>query len=139
MADIVVGYDGGDCAKAALDLAAEAAVALGDRVVVVWAMEARPLGGEAHDLDEALKELGERMTKEGADAARAAGADVEVTLLRGDSVASALAALAEERKARMIVVGTHGESPLKGALIGSTPHKLIQFASTPVLVVPAGG
>jgi nucleotide-binding universal stress UspA family protein len=37
----------------------------------------------------------------------------------------------------MIVVGSHGEGPLKGAIIGSTPHKLIQLSSVPVLVVRA--
>jgi nucleotide-binding universal stress UspA family protein len=136
MADIVVGYDGGDCAKAALDLADSAAKALGDRVVVAWVFESRPLGGEAHDLDEALKEMGERVTSEGAETARAAGVDVEVLILRGDNPASALSELAAERQARLIAVGTHGESPLKGALIGSTPHKLVQIAKTPVLVVP---
>ena len=54
-----------------------------------------------------------------------------------DDPSEQLSELADERKARVIVVGTHGESPLKGALIGSTPHKLIQLARTPVLVVPA--
>ena len=30
---------------------------------------------------------------------------------------------------------THGESPLKGAIIGSTPYKLVQLSEVPVLVV----
>jgi nucleotide-binding universal stress UspA family protein len=50
--------------------------------------------------------------------------------------AAALVRLADERDARLIVVGTRGESPLKGALVGSTPHKLIQLADRPVVVVP---
>jgi nucleotide-binding universal stress UspA family protein len=137
MADIVVGYDGSDCAKAGLSLATEAAKALGDRVLVVWTIEAHHIGGEVKDYEDALKELGERVTAEGAEAAKAAGVEVERLLLHGDSPASALSELAAERDARMIVVGTHGESPLKGALIGSTPHKLIQLAQTPVVVVPA--
>jgi nucleotide-binding universal stress UspA family protein len=44
--------------------------------------------------------------------------------------------LAAELDARVIVVGTRGESPLRGALLGSTPHKLLQLADRPVLVVP---
>ena len=36
----------------------------------------------------------------------------------------------------MIVVGSTGESPLRGAIVGSTPHKLIQLSPVPVLVVP---
>jgi len=32
---------------------------------------------------------------------------------------------------------THGESPLKGAIIGSTPYKLVQLSDRPLLVVRA--
>ena len=35
----------------------------------------------------------------------------------------------------MIVVGSYGERPLKGALVGSTPHKLIHLSERPVIVV----
>ena len=42
------------------------------------------------------------------------------------------------RDATVIVVGTAGESPLKGAMLGSTPHKLLQLSARPVLCVPAG-
>ena len=41
--------------------------------------------------------------------------------------------------AHMIVIGTHGESPLRGAILGSTPHKLLHLADRPVVVVPIGG
>ena len=33
--------------------------------------------------------------------------------------------------------GAHGESPIRGALLGSTAHKLLHLADRPVLVVPA--
>jgi nucleotide-binding universal stress UspA family protein len=36
----------------------------------------------------------------------------------------------------MIVVGTHGEHPLAGAVLGSVPHKLLHLSDLPVLVVP---
>ena len=36
----------------------------------------------------------------------------------------------------MLVVGTRGEGPFRSAFIGSTPHKLLQTAGRPVLVVP---
>ena len=35
------------------------------------------------------------------------------------------------------MVGTHGESPFAGALLGSVVLRLIQRATVPVLVVPA--
>ena len=53
------------------------------------------------------------------------------------SPAQALVELADERDARLIVVGTHGESPIRGALLGSTPHKLLHISDRPVLVVPS--
>ena len=48
----------------------------------------------------------------------------------------ALLAVAEEHAARFIVVGGYGESPLRGAILGSTPHKLLHLSETPVVVVP---
>ena len=35
------------------------------------------------------------------------------------------------------MVGTYGESPLRGAVLGSTPHKLLHLSRVPVLAVPA--
>ena len=37
----------------------------------------------------------------------------------------------------MIVVGSYGDPPLKGMILGSTPNKLLHLAERPVLVVPA--
>ena len=37
----------------------------------------------------------------------------------------------------MIVVGSYGDPPLKGMILGSTPNKLLHMAERPVLVVPA--
>ena len=51
--------------------------------------------------------------------------------------AEAVSDVAAMRKARMIAVGTHGESALKGAMLGSTAHRLVHVAETPVLVVRA--
>ena len=44
--------------------------------------------------------------------------------------------LARETNARMIVVGSRGEGTLKRVLVGSIPHKLLQVADRPLLVVP---
>ena len=46
---------------------------------------------------------------------------------------------ADQLDARMIVVGSFGEPPLKGVILGSTPNKLLHLSSRPVLVVPADG
>ena len=45
--------------------------------------------------------------------------------------------MGKQREARVIAVGSHGEGPLKSALLGSTPHKLLAITEAPVMVVPA--
>jgi nucleotide-binding universal stress UspA family protein len=66
--------------------------------------------------------------------AREVGADAELRLVDRGPV-NALLDVADEVNARMIVVGSYGESPLKGAFLGSTPHKLVHLSKRPVLVV----
>ena len=68
--------------------------------------------------------------------ARAEGVEAEVALVP-ERPAPALVDLAAERGARFIVVGSYGEGPLRGALLGSVPHKLLQLSHTPLVVVPA--
>jgi nucleotide-binding universal stress UspA family protein len=43
--------------------------------------------------------------------------------------------VAAERNARFIVVGSRGEGPVRRALTGSVPHKLLETAEVPVVVV----
>jgi nucleotide-binding universal stress UspA family protein len=136
MSQIVVGYDGSDDAQAALALALDTARALGDDVVVAFGYRDPLVGGENADLIQAIEEHARSRLADAAARARAAGVEVEQIVV-AEAPAHALADLAEQRSARLIVVGTRGESPLRGALLGSTPHKLLQVARTPVLVVPA--
>jgi nucleotide-binding universal stress UspA family protein len=132
--EIVVGFDGRDGARTALGEATGLAKELGAPLVVAFAYHVSPLGGEVQDLHEALVERGHAVTAEAIAAAREQGVDARAEVVHGEP-APALVALAEQLGARVIVVGSTGESPLRGALVGSTPHKLIQLSSVPVLVV----
>jgi nucleotide-binding universal stress UspA family protein len=136
--DIVLGYDDSDCAKAALAVAVDVAGALGDRVVVVYAYAPpeRAVGVEYREHERALQELGEEAAAHAATRLREAGVDFEIELVP-EKPARALLAVAESRAARLIVVGTHGEGPLAGALLGSVPMKLVHRSAIPVLVAPA--
>ena len=136
MSEIIVGYDGSDCAKAAMQTAIEVAAAYGDKVVIAFGYEVSPVAGEVQDYAAALEEMANQRLAEGSALATQSGAEVEAVAVRGGP-AQALVELADARDARVIVVGTRGESPLKGALLGSTPHKLLQLSDRPVLVVPA--
>ncbi len=137
MAEIVVGYDGTDTSKTTLREACRLAKELGDRIVIVFGYAPGGYGGgEIPTHREAVEELGEKITAEAEQVATGLGveATVEMLPLRPDH---ALLQAADEHDARMIVVGSYGEPPLRGVILGSTPHKLLHTADRPVLVVPA--
>jgi nucleotide-binding universal stress UspA family protein len=139
MGEIVVGYDGSACGKAALEEALRLARGLGDRVVIVFGYAPPGMwGGEIAEHEEAIEELGEKVMGEARSRAESAGVEAEIELV-AKKAADAIAGVAESRDARMIVVGSYGEVPLKGVIIGSTPYKLLHMSQCPVLVVPAGG
>ncbi|HEY7257279.1 MAG TPA: universal stress protein [Solirubrobacterales bacterium] len=139
MSEIVVGYDGSDRGRVALDRGLELAHELGDRVVIVFGY-APPgtWGGEIADHEQAIEELGEKAMDEARERAEAADVPCDVALVakRG---AEALLEVADERDARLIVVGSHGDTPIKEVLIGATPQKLLHTSRRPVLVVPTHG
>ena len=134
MPGVIVGYDGSEGAECALRSAADLSKRLGVGLTVVFGFEANPVGGEALDYWAALREHGESVLGTAIEEAKAAGVEVE-TLVVERPPAQALAELAEERKADMIVVGSHGERPITAAVLGSTPQKLVHLSKVPVLVV----
>lgn len=135
MNTILVGYDGRDGGDAALEEATRLAPELDCRLVLVFAYEppARA-GGEVADLRATLKEMGAELEIAAHEKLAEKGIDHELVLI-DSRPAPGLAQVAEERNARMIIVGGAGEAPLKGALLGATPHKLLNLTDRPVLVV----
>lgn len=133
----MLGYDGSGCARCALREALELCTMLGDRLVIAYAYEppGRIAGEEFAEHRRALLEIGERMSGEALVRAREEGVEAEVELVP-ERPAEALRQLGAKHDARMIVVGTQGESPLRSAILGSIPHKLLQVSERPVLVVP---
>ena len=137
MSQIVVGYDGSACGEAALSAALNLAPALGDEVTVVFGYAPPGIwGGEIADHEEAIEELGEKVLGKARAQAAAAGAEIGQELVPKRGV-QALIEVADASDARMIVVGSFGESALKGIILGSTTNKLLHLTDRPVLVVPA--
>lgn len=137
MAAIVVGYDGSACGEAALEAALAVAPPLGDEITVVFGYAPPGIwGGEIADHEEAIEELGERVLGGARRQAAERGVKVLEELVPKRGV-EALIEVADARKARMIVVGSFGESALKGIILGSTTNKLLHLTDRPVLVVPA--
>jgi nucleotide-binding universal stress UspA family protein len=133
---IVLGYDESPGAKRALEQAVEIAGRMNETLVVVYA-DAPPsrMGEEFTAHAAALAEQGHKALADATTRAQAAGVTVEVELV-DERPAQALLDVADARDARLIVVGTYGESPLRSAILGSTPHKLLHWSTRPVLCVP---
>lgn len=137
MPAIVVGYDDSPGSQAALEVAASLAAEHGDDLIIGFGIDPPGSVGEefkAHR--DAIRDSGEQAAKHAVELVHDKGVETRVELVDMRPV-DALLALAEQHDARFIVVGTYGESPLKGAILGSTPHKLLHLSSTPVVVVPA--
>src|SRR5689334_14806974 len=137
-AGVVVGYDGSDFAKAALRAALDVGKAYSEPVTVVFGYELNQAAGEIQDYAAALRELARQRLEEARQFAAGHDSGVEIqTVIVQEAPAKALVQLADERDARLIVIGSRGESPIRGALLGSTAHKLLHVSDRPVLVVPS--
>jgi nucleotide-binding universal stress UspA family protein len=134
---IVLGYDGSESANAALEETIELAGTLGARVVVVFGYYVTPLGGQGgDDVREALERVGKHALARAEADLGAAGVEFETRLVH-HKPADAILEVANEVGAGLIVVGTVGENPITGALLGSVVLRLVQRSSLPMLVVPA--
>jgi nucleotide-binding universal stress UspA family protein len=137
MGEIVIGYDGSDSSKSALSQGIDFAKALGDTLVIVFAAAPGGYGGgEVPEQRKAVEEFGQKVIKEAEETAKAADISYTVEMIN-EHPHDALITAGDKHDARMIVVGSHGDNPVVGAIIGATPYKLVHAADRPVLVVRA--
>lgn len=113
----------------------------GARVVLVHVIHSAPFAsalGPSKLMEQAMLEL-EDSTRKELDAARAASlsdcAKVDTAVLRHDSPGEALAEHAAAVDADLVIVGSHGRTGLRRALLGSVAEKVVRLAPCPVLVV----
>ncbi|MDX2920961.1 MULTISPECIES: universal stress protein [Streptomyces] len=134
---VVLGYDESPGAARALRIAIEVAAAYGEELVMVYGAAAPGLrdGAEYRSHYDAIRQAGRTGLEHALASAEEAGVPASVEVL-DEKPAQALLDAAERHGARVIVVGTWGESPMRGALLGSTPHKLLHMSTVPVLCVP---
>ncbi len=136
MGTIVLGYDASPGAGHALECAVDLARQFDDKLVIGYGVA--PSGGVGDEWSQnlgALEDQARKLTDGALAGAQEAGVDAEVALVP-ERPHTALLKLAEEHEARFIVVGGWGEGPIRGAILGSTPHKLLHLSDTPVVVVP---
>lgn len=133
---IVVGYDGTAGGKAALDQAVDLARRVSGELVVTYAFGGRKqYVGAPLTPRRTLQDMGEKVLSEAMAGLADSGVAAEAVLVDDDGW-QGLRSVADQHDAAMIVVATHGESPLTGILLGSTAYRLVHTSTTPVLIVP---
>jgi nucleotide-binding universal stress UspA family protein len=130
---IVVGYDGSDSAKRALQRAADLAKE-GDRIVVVASAETHarsaPTGEARRDPSQFEKRRGELDDAKQFFSER--GVDAELVEAHGDPGTAIVEAASETD---LIIVGSRGLNPIQRLLLGSVSSKVVHRAPCDVLVV----
>jgi nucleotide-binding universal stress UspA family protein len=147
-APILIGYDGSDGARRAIEQAGRLFPGAPALVVTAWASvhetaaAARMALGQgviaeaARDLDAAAEQTAAEQAEDGARLAADAGLQATGTAVRSDrAVWSTLAHVADERDARAIVVGSRGLSGLRAMVLGSVSNALVHQCRRPVVVV----
>lgn len=143
MADIfVVGFDGTASAKRAVQHAASQAKAGGDTVHVVHVLEWSPYSFLTPDeLSERHKRREEELNRAKAivqpvvDDLKAKGVNATSEVRHGHA-GELLCEIAEDMKARQIVIGRVGSTSIAARLMGSLALTLVQASPVPVTVVP---
>ena len=145
---IVVGVDGSDASREALRWAADEARLRFAPLVAVYAwsfippqpigdpgmlaMPAGDLAGQLEAESEAARGALDAIVAEAL--GTEPGVEVEQKLVEGDA---GDALVAESESAELVVVGSHGRSGLKAALLGSVSRHVVSHAACPVVVVKA--
>ena len=135
---IVLGYDESPGSRPALAVAISLAQRYAEPLVLVYGVE--PPGGMGEEFQahqRALVEIGRAAVTHAVEEAERDGVTTVVEIL-SEKPAQALIDAAHRHDGRVIVVGSRGESPLRGAFLGSVSHKLLHLSDLPVLCVPAG-
>lgn len=127
---IVLALDGSEGADRAIPVAAELARRDGARIVIAHA--------QTRSLETAIRGRLDRQV----DDLRAAGVPAEVVIAAATiegREADAIAQIAHDHDADLVVIAGRGRSPFVGAMLGSVTQRLLHVSDSPVLVIPPGG
>jgi nucleotide-binding universal stress UspA family protein len=133
---VAVGLDGSNGARQALPFAVELAKRDGAKLVLVHVEEdiagegGGPIRLNEDEIQAEIKRLAAELAAEGLET------QVSMTNVFLGGPAPAIAKLADEADADLIVVGTRGQSTIVGVVLGSVAQRLLHLAHQPVLVVP---
>ncbi|HJQ92831.1 MAG TPA: universal stress protein [Candidatus Thermoplasmatota archaeon] len=139
MASIVVAVDFSKPSRKAFEAAVQLADDLGATLAIVHAFAPVPKVGNRDPVGQVKAEVDasewQAVCKDWATEARKV---VEVeTVGREGKPAEVIANVVAERKATLVVVGSHGRSGVKRAVLGSVAEDVLRSSKVPVVVVPA--
>lgn len=141
---LIVGLDGSDAGKRALDFATTRARLIGDcRIVLVYVIEWSPFTFQTAEenekrhvrREEELELARERILAPALKTAQADGMAVEGIVKHGD-VADILESLAKQNDASQIIVGRVGQRGIKERLFGGVTGRLVAASSVPITIIP---
>lgn len=140
--EVGVAMDGGDESWNAFETAAALAARLHAQLTAV--LVARPLhfgyGAAAEILTEGAYEGSERRKMRGVAEEAAArmpdGVPFRTAIKEHDDVPAAVAEAAPDLD--LLVIGSRGYGPVRGAFLGSVSRRLVHMSSSPLLVLPRG-
>jgi nucleotide-binding universal stress UspA family protein len=133
---IVWATDGSSGAERALPFAKGLAQAYGARLVVAHVKEllaargAVPVKVDEGEVQAVIRKQVEDLKQEGLNAT------LQLADVMAGGAAHAIAEIADEEGADLIVVGTRGYGPLVELLVGSVTQRLLHIVHCPVLAVP---
>lgn len=131
--------DGSEAADRALAHAKALAAEGGHSVTVVYCEEftlpgkgggSLPVHANEHEVQEKIERQVEELSSNGTKAT------LHTTRSKVGGAAHAIAEIADQEHADVIVVGTRGRTALSGLLLGGVTQRLLHIAPCPVLAVP---
>lgn len=136
---IVLGLDGSEGSKRAIPVAVEIAKAGNGKIVIAHVEEdvigkgGGPIHATEDEIQAEVKKQGEELSAQDIDT------EVKMKSVMLGGPAHAIAEIADDANADLIVVGTRGQSPVTGLLLGGVTQRLLHIAHQPVLAVPPEG
>lgn len=140
---ILVPVDGSPASQHALAIGTRMALEAGGQLRLVHVLEDvsylsgyDPWGASAGELFRVMRDSGARILSEAQAQARSDGVQAETVLVDelGKRLDNAVAELASQWNADLIVVGTHGRRGMSRMMLGSGAEQIIRTAPVPVLV-----
>jgi nucleotide-binding universal stress UspA family protein len=136
---VAVAYDGGEESEAALQTAESLARRLGARLLLLGAVDPRPLGStlakSRREAEATAREQAERVLSR---AVEGVGGDLPVESRVALGRASQALVQASTDDVDVLVMGSRGYGPVRSVFLGSVSRHVIAHSSCPVIVVPRG-